>query len=95
MTDHQSADFCSLCGAALEKGFLSYCSGAVWRRTKPCGWRRAFWNAFSTGELVFGSLLSNPYVSSVPALRCPNCAAVVIPGKPSGGDITAKNEVAA
>jgi hypothetical protein len=91
MTEHERPSSCSLCGAALEEGFLSYCSGAVWQRTQPRGWRRAFWSAFSSGELVFGSLLSKPYVSSVPALRCPSCAAVVIPGRiPACGGIAAE-----
>jgi hypothetical protein len=95
MTDHQSPNLCSLCGTALEEGFLSYCSGAIWHRTKPRGWRRAFWSAYSSGERVFGSFASSPVVSSVPAFRCPSCAAVVIPGKSSGGNITAKTEGAA
>jgi hypothetical protein len=95
MTDYQSPNLCSLCGTALEEGFLSYCSGAIWHRTKPRGWRRAFWSAYSSGERVFGSFASSPVVSSVPAFRCPSCAAVVIPGKSSGGNITAKTEGAA
>jgi hypothetical protein len=95
MTERQDPNLCSLCGTALEEGFLSYCSGAIWHRTKPRGWRRAFWSAYSSGERVFGSFASSPVVSSVPAFRCPSCAAVVIPGKSSGGNITAKTEGAA
>jgi hypothetical protein len=95
MTDHQNRNLCSFCGTALQEGFLSYCSGAVWHRTKPRGWRRMFWNAFSSGERVFGSLVSSPLVLSVPALRCPDCAAVVIPGESSHGYIESKPERAA
>jgi hypothetical protein len=83
MSNHQSPNLCSLCGTALEDGFLSYASGAVWHRTKPRGWRRMFWSAYTSGEIVFGSVVSSPVVSSVPALRCPSCAAVIIPGKSS------------
>jgi len=92
MTGDQSPNLCSLCGTALEEGFLSYGSGAVWHRTRPRGWRRLFWDAYTSGEPVFGSMASSPVVSSVPAFRCPNCAAVVIPGKSSGGNIKAKTD---
>jgi hypothetical protein len=92
MTESQDSYLCSLCGTALEEGFLSYCSGAVWHRTKPRGWRRAFWRAYSAGERVFGSWASYPAVSSVPAFRCPSCAAVLIPRNTSTGDIAAKTE---
>jgi hypothetical protein len=89
MTDRQSLSSCSFCGTALEEGFLSYGSGAIWHRTKPQGWRRAFWSAYASGKRVFGSVISSPIVSSVPAFRCPSCNAVVIPGKYSAGNITA------
>jgi hypothetical protein len=92
MTEYQNSYSCSLCGTALEEGFLSYSSGAIWHRTKPRGWRRAFWSAYSSGEHVFGSFASSPIVSSVPAFRCPSCAAVLIPRNTSGGNITAKTE---
>jgi hypothetical protein len=63
MTDHQNPNLCSLCGTALEEGFPSYGSGAIWHRTKPRGWRRAFWSAYSSGkhtlqENVFSGALS-------------------------------------
>jgi hypothetical protein len=95
MNDHQSPNLCLFCGTALEEGFLSYGSGAVWHRTKPRGWGRAFWSAYTSGERVFGSIASSPVVSSVPAFRCPSCTAIVIPGKFSSGNIKAKTDRAA
>jgi hypothetical protein len=95
MMDHQNTNLCPLCGTALEEGFLSYGSGAVWHRTKPRGWRRLFWDAYTSGEPVFGSMASSPIVSSVPAFRCPSCTAVVTPGKSSGVNVKAKTERAA
>ena len=86
MMDDQKPSLCSFCGTALEEGFLSYCSGTIWHRKRPQGWGRMFTSAFSTGERVFGSLISSPIVSSVPALRCPSCAAVMIPGERPGGN---------
>ena len=86
MSDRQTADLvtCPACGKTLDEGFLSYCSGAVWHRRRPTGLQRPFWSAFSSGEPVFGSLLSSPVVSSVSSYRCPECHTVVIPGGPSG-----------
>lgn len=80
MTGIQSQLSCLFCGTGLEQGFISYVSGAIWHPNKPQGWRRAFWSAYMSGERVFGSFISSPVVSSEPALRCPGCAAVVIPG---------------
>ena len=70
---------CPCCGAVLEDGFLSYSSGAVWHRVKPRWLGRLFLSAFATGEPVFGSFLTSPIVSSVPAYRCSRCHGVVIP----------------
>ena len=95
MTRHQDLEHCPACGTEVEEGFVSYCSGAIWHRTKPSGWQRVFWSAFPSGERVFGSAASYPVVSSVPALRCPSCAAVVIPGKASASMIAARTEGAA
>lgn len=95
MTEEQSLKQCPACSSALEEGFISYCSGAIWHRTKPRGWQRVFWNAFPSGERVFGSAASYPVVSSVPSFRCPSCAAVVIPGNFSGGIIATRTEGAA
>jgi hypothetical protein len=92
MSDQLGPNVCSLCGTAMEEGFISYCTGAIWHREKPRGWRRAFWSAYASGERVFGSPLSSPVVSSTPAFRCPGCAAVLIPRNTSGGNITAKTE---
>jgi len=70
---------CQVCGSVLEDGFLSYCSGAVWHRKKPRGLGRLFSSAFWTGKPVFGTFLSSPIVSSVPAYRCSSCCSVLIP----------------
>jgi hypothetical protein len=70
---------CPLCGAALESGFVSYCSGAIWHREEPTGMSRMFWSAFPTGERVYGGVASYPFVSSVPGLRCSECSGVVVP----------------
>lgn len=95
MTEYQSQLSCSFCGTDLEEGFISYGSGAIWHHTKPQGWQRAFWSAYMSGERVFGSFVSSPVISSVPALRCPSCAAVVIPGRMTIGSIKSKIERAA
>jgi len=87
MTEDQSQLSCPFCGTGLEEGFISYGSGAIWHHTKPRGWRRAFWSAYLSGERVFGSVISSPVVSSVPAYRCPNCGAFVIPGRMALGSI--------
>lgn len=71
---------CPKCGLALEEGALCYTSGARWHREAPRGIERAFWLAFAAGERVYGSLLSSPVVSSVPASRCRLCGTVVVWG---------------
>jgi hypothetical protein len=76
--DIRVGTICSMCGAELEEGYLSYCTGAVRHREQPTGLRRMFWSAFPTGERVYGSWASNPVVSSIPALRCPGCSSVVV-----------------
>ena len=78
MRDDGGRAICSMCGAELEEGYLSYSSGAVWHREKPTGLRRMFWSAFLSGEKVYGGMASNPIVSSVSALRCPSCSSVVV-----------------
>ena len=71
---------CPECGALLEDGYLSSCSGSVWHASRPRGWRRVFWTAFATGRRIFGGAGSLPVVTSVPAARCSQCGTVVIPG---------------
>ena len=75
------SSICPECGATLETGYLSYCTGAVWHQKKPVGLARMFWSAFYNGKRVFGGIASMPYVSSVTASRCPDCSCVVIPGR--------------
>ena len=72
MIGQQGLNLSSLYGMALDEGFLSYCTGAIWRRM--------LWSAYSSGERIFGSLASSPVVSSVPAFRCSSWAVVVILG---------------
>jgi hypothetical protein len=81
MTEKKSDMECPASGRPLDEGFVSCCSGAVWHPTKPRGWQRAFWSAYSSGSPVFGSLLSYPVVSSVRAEHCAGCGAVVITGE--------------
>lgn len=71
---------CPECGAVLEEGYLSSCSGSVWHPARPRGWKRVVWSAFSTGRRVFGNQSRLPLVSSVPASRCAACGTVVISG---------------
>jgi len=78
MPNENDCLICPLCGAELESGFVSYCSGAIWHRDKPTGMSRMFWTAFPTGERVYGGIASYPYVSSVSALRCSRCSSVVV-----------------
>ena len=78
MHDDGGRAMCPMCGTELEEGYLSYCSGAVWHRERPSGLSRMFWSAFLTGERVYGGVLSNPVVSSVSALRCPDCSSVMV-----------------
>ncbi len=79
MTAETERLLCQVCGSVLEKGYLSYGSGAVWHREEPRGLGRLFLRAFWSGEPVFGSLLCSPVVSSVPAFRCSSCCSVLIP----------------
>jgi hypothetical protein len=78
MTAETERLLCQVCGSVLEKGYLSYGSGAVWHRKEPRGLGRLFLPAFWSGEPVFGSLLCSPVVSSVPAFRCSSCCSVLI-----------------
>lgn len=80
MTTSREGVICPICGSELEDGFLSYGSGTVWHGEKPKGLGRFFLSAYSTGERVFGSIASYPYVFSVPGARCSECHTVLIPG---------------
>ncbi|MHC4116042.1 MAG: PF20097 family protein [Planctomycetota bacterium] len=76
---HASKIECPQCSAELAAGYVSFGSGLLWHKTRLRGYKRIFFHAFATGEPIAGTWMSSGLMSSVPAMRCNSCGAVVLP----------------